>query len=79
VIEFNHGEMKLGERIPGGYVFVDGSGVGDVDRSVMHEREMLSQDGIILLNLILNRSSGELKDTEIISHASCPQQNPKAI
>jgi len=68
VIEFNHGEMKLGERIPGGYVFVDGSGVGDVDRSVMHEREMLSQDGIILLNLILNRSSGELKDTEIISH-----------
>ncbi len=67
VIEFAHGEMSLGERIPGGYVFVDGSGVGDVDRSVMREREMLSQDGIVLLNLVIDQRSGDLKDTEIIS------------
>ncbi len=67
VIEFAHGEMRLGERIPGGYVFVDGSGVGDVDRSVMREREMLSQDGIVLLNLVIDQRSGDLKDIEIIS------------
>ena len=67
VIEFAHGEMHLGERIPGGYVFVDGSGVGDVDRSVMREREMLSQDGIVLLNLMIDQRSGDLKDIEIIS------------
>jgi len=67
VIEFSHGEMSLGERIPGGYVFVDGSGVGDVDRSVMREREMLSQDGIVLLNLVIDQRSGDLKDIEIIS------------
>jgi ribonuclease J len=67
VTEFSHGEMRLGERIPGGYVFVDGSGVGDVDRSVMREREMLSQDGIVLLNLVLDQRSGDLKDIEIIS------------
>ena len=67
VIEFAHGEMRLGERIPGGYVFVDGSGVGDVDRSVMREREMLSQDGIVLLNLMIDQRSGDLKDIEIIS------------
>ncbi len=67
VIEFSHGEMSLGERIPGGYVFVDGSGVGDVDRSVMREREMLSQDGIVLLNLVMDQRSGDLKDIEIIS------------
>src|SRR5690606_34189754 len=65
VIEFEHGEMKLGERIPGGYVFVDGTGVGDVDRSVMREREMLSQDGIVLLNLVKDKSN--LKEVEIIS------------
>ena len=39
VIELKHGELKLGERIPGGYVFVDGTGVGDVDRSTMRDRE----------------------------------------
>ena len=67
VIEFEHGEMKLGERIPGGYVFVDGTGVGDVDRSVMREREMLSQDGIVLLNLIKDKANANLKEIEIIS------------
>ncbi len=67
VIEFTDGKMKLGQRIPGGYVFVDGSGVGDVDRSVMREREQLGQDGIVLVNLTLEKSSGRLKDTEIIT------------
>ncbi len=41
--------------------------MGDVDRSVMREREMLSQDGIVLLNLVIDQRSGDLKDTEIIS------------
>ena len=44
VIELKHGELTLGERIPGGYVFVDGTGVGDVDRSTMRDRELLSQE-----------------------------------
>jgi len=67
VIEFTDGKMSLGERIPGGYVFVDGSGVGDVDRSVMREREALGTNGIVLVNLRVNKGSGVLIDTEIIS------------
>ena len=73
VIEFEHGEMKLGERIPGGYVFVDGTGVGDVDRSVMREREMLSQDGIVLLNLIKDKANANLGEVEIISRGFMSQ------
>ena len=42
VIEFDDGKMRLGERIPGGYVFVDGAGVGDVSPSVVRERESLA-------------------------------------
>ena len=61
VIEFKNGKMKLGERIPGGYVFVDGTGVGDVDRDIMRERELLSQDGVVLLNLILDKKTGVYK------------------
>jgi ribonuclease J len=67
VIEFTHGEMKIGERIPGGYVFVDGNGVGSVDRSTMREREVLSQDGLVLLNVELNHNNSGFKDLEIIS------------
>jgi len=68
VIEFVDGQMSLGERIPGGYVFVDGSGVGDVGMSVVREREALARDGIVLVNLTIDRASGRLqRDAEIIT------------
>jgi len=68
VIEFRDGKMRLGERLPGGYVFVDGSGVGDVDASVMRERESLARDGFVLVNFALDRKSGRLREEpEIIT------------
>ena len=60
VIEFRNGKMKIGERIPGGYVFVDGSGVGDVGPAVLRERESLARDGIVVVQLALGRRSGGL-------------------
>ena len=48
-------------------MFVDGSGVGDVDRSIVREREILSQDGFVLLNLTIDKRSSALLDSEIIS------------
>jgi ribonuclease J len=68
VIEFDDGKMRLTGRVPGGYVFVDGSGVGDIDSSVVREREMLARDGIFLVNLTVDRHSGLLsEDPEIIT------------
>jgi ribonuclease J len=67
-IEFVNGNMKLGERVPGGYVFVDGAGVGDIGPSVVREREALARDGIVLVNLSIDRNSGQLRDDpEIIT------------
>jgi ribonuclease J len=68
VIEFDDGKMRLTGRVPGGYVFVDGSGVGDIDSSVVREREMLARDGIFLVNLTVDRHSGLLsEEPEIIT------------
>ncbi|HEX9090258.1 MAG TPA: ribonuclease J, partial [Anaerolineales bacterium] len=68
VIEFSDGKMKLGERIPGGYVFVDGAGVGDIGPSVVREREALARDGIVLVNLAINRDTCQLQEEpEIIT------------
>jgi ribonuclease J len=67
-IEFENGSMKLGERVPGGYVFVDGAGVGDIGPSVVREREALARDGIVLVNLVLDRNNSQLQDEpEIIT------------
>ncbi|HNT25387.1 MAG TPA: ribonuclease J [Anaerolineales bacterium] len=68
VIEFDQGQMNLSERVPGGYVFVDGSGVGDIDSSVVREREALARDGLVLVNLVLDRHTGLLtEEPEIIT------------
>ncbi|OGO68416.1 MAG: ribonuclease J [Chloroflexi bacterium RBG_19FT_COMBO_56_12] len=68
VIEFDDGKMRLAGRVPGGYVFVDGAGVGDIDSSVVREREALARDGIFLVNLSIDHNSGLLsEDPEIIT------------
>jgi ribonuclease J len=61
VVEFMDGRMQLAERVPGGYVFVDGSGVGDIDPAIMRERESLAQDGVVLIHLVLNKVNGQLR------------------
>ncbi|MFN2302343.1 MAG: ribonuclease J [Anaerolineales bacterium] len=61
MIEFIDGRMRIGERIPGDYIFVDGSGVGDVDQTIVRERETLGRDGIMLVNLEMNEKTGQLK------------------
>ncbi len=68
VVEFHNGEMRLAERIKGGWVFVDGYGVGDVGPSVIREREALARDGFVLINLTLDQYSHRLlDDPEIIT------------
>jgi len=68
IVEFKNGEMSLGERVPGSYVFVDGAGVGDIGPSVVREREKLARDGFVLVNLTLDRDSYNLaKEPEIIT------------
>jgi len=67
IVEFENGQAELGDRIPGGYVFVDGSRVGEVGPSVMREREALSKDGIVLISLVLDKKGKLVEDPEVIT------------
>ncbi len=68
VVEVTKGGVRLGERVPGGYVFVDGSGVGDIGRIVIRDREILARDGFLLVSVNVDRKSGKLLGKpEIIS------------
>jgi ribonuclease J len=54
--------------VPGGYDFVDGSGVGDVGRAVMRDREILARDGFLLVMVNIDHETGEIQgEPEIIS------------
>jgi ribonuclease J len=68
VIEFKDGELSLGERVPGGYVFVDGDRVGEVGPAVLREREALSDAGVVFVNLVVNQHSHQLiKPPEMVT------------
>jgi ribonuclease J len=68
VVEADENGVRLGERVPGGYVFVDGSGVGDVGRIVIRDREILARDGFMIVVVNVDTQTGKLLDEpEIIS------------
>jgi ribonuclease J len=48
-IGFSSGKARIGKRVPGGYVFVDGTGVGDVGPLLIREREQLARDGFVIV------------------------------
>lgn len=68
IVSFNGGEMAIEGRIPGGYVFVDGSIVGDVGPKVLREREALARDGVAIVHLMLNCDGVQLiEEPDIIT------------
>ena len=80
VVEFENGDLSLGDRVPGGYVFVDGSRVGEVGPSVVREREALARDGIVVISLVLEKSSGRLiEEPEIITRGFIYKRDTKNL
>jgi ribonuclease J len=59
-VELADGKLTLGERIPGGYVFVDGGSIGDIDHDVMKEREQLARNGIVIIDMSVDKVQGRL-------------------
>ena len=79
-VELSGGMVKLGERIPGEYVFVDGESIGDIDNGVMREREMLARNGILLIDISLDKMTGRLlSEPEIITRGYVSPQDAETL
>ena len=59
VLAFDNGHLEIGERVPGGYVFVDGALVGEVGPRVMREREALGDNGFVTVLMRYDRRTGQ--------------------
>lgn len=59
-LEVTAQEARVIGKIPHGRVFVDGKGVGDVEEVVIRDRQYLSEDGVVMVILSVDRESGEV-------------------
>ncbi len=58
VAELTFDSCKVAGNVPSGQVLVDGLGVGDVGNIVLRDRKHLSQDGLLIVVMTLERESG---------------------
>ena len=59
-LELNKKEAKITTQVPCGKILVDGLGVGDVGNIVLRDRQHLSQDGLIVIVMTMDGSTGEI-------------------
>ena len=59
-LELNKKEAKITTSVPSGKILVDGLGVGDVGNIVLRDRQHLSQDGLIVIVMTMDKATGEI-------------------
>lgn len=68
VLELDDESAKVTDHVHTGAIMVDGLGVGDVGNIVLHDRQRLSEDGIIIVVLTLESGSAQvLAGPDIVS------------
>lgn len=58
VLELSRNEAKVNGEVPNGQVLVDGLGVGDVGNIVLRDRKHLSEDGLMVVVVTMEKESG---------------------
>ena len=58
VIEMNENGFRIRDSICAGRVLIDGKGIGDVGRSVLKERRVLSEEGLVVVNMAFDEETG---------------------
>ncbi len=58
VLEMSKNNAQITGTVPNGRILVDGLGIGDVGNVVLRDRQHLSQDGLIIIVLTMDSSTG---------------------
>ena len=64
IMQYDHGDFVPAGAVSAGDVMIDGNAIGDVGNIVLRDRKVLSEDGIFIVALTVNR-----KEKKIISKA----------
>ncbi len=60
VAELTQDSFEVKKKVKAGAVFVDGLGVGDVGNIVLRDRELLGNNGIVIVTVVIDRKSRQI-------------------
>ena len=60
ILEFTRDNGTIAGKVNAGMIMVDGLGVGDVGNIVLRDRRQLSQDGILIVVVTMNKNNGRV-------------------
>jgi ribonuclease J len=60
VLEINSVQARISGTVPSGKVLVDGLGIGDVGNIVLRDRKHLSEDGMIIIVVTIQKETGNV-------------------
>ncbi len=64
-VTFLKNSVRFEDRFEANFIMVDGKGVGDVDDSVIKERQLLADEGLVIVLLVLNKKGNILMEPEV--------------
>ena len=67
IFEISKGSARITGFTNGEAVLIDGSSVGEVDNTVLRERKLLSDDGVVSIALAVNRKTGAMMAQPVVS------------
>jgi ribonuclease J len=59
-VKLDHAGLRRDGSVPGGYLFVDGSSVGDIGHGVLRDRKVLAEDGVVMAVATIDLKRGEV-------------------
>ncbi|MFW5469878.1 ribonuclease J [Knoellia sp. CPCC 206435] len=60
VVDLLDGRVRVAGAVPSGYVYVDGSSVGEADEGLLKDRRILRDEGFISVIVVMDSSSGKI-------------------
>ncbi|KRN29404.1 hypothetical protein IV38_GL000288 [Lactobacillus selangorensis] len=63
VVSYDHGKMHVSGQVDAGNTMIDGIGVGDIGNIVLRDRKLLSEDGIFIAVITINRKTKSIVTT----------------
>ncbi len=80
VLRLQEAEAKVVDKVPHGSIMVDGLGVGDVGTAVLRDRRHLSEDGVLIVVVTIDKETAEVvAGPDIISRGFVHSPNAESL